>query len=185
MPTWRWGSTTTAKPADRSWWSASRCCGPAPCGPASDGQAPTPPQDQQRHPGQSRWPVAYLLDVILNRDLWMHRVDLSRATGRPLVSGGHDQQIVAQVVRDLALGWSAAPVALELTGPAGGFWRLGSGDPVAVVRADAVAYLRALSGRDDDVVLELISGTRPHSPPSAWPASPPDRLVHAFAGSRS
>ena len=80
-------------------------------------------------PGQSRWPVAYLLDVILNRDLWMHRVDLSRATGRPLVSGGHDQQIVAQVVRDLALGWSAAPMALELTGPAGGFWLLGSGDP--------------------------------------------------------
>jgi uncharacterized protein (TIGR03083 family) len=39
-------------------------------------------------PGQPRWPVAYLLDVILNRDLWMHRVDLSRATGRPLVSGG-------------------------------------------------------------------------------------------------
>lgn len=109
-------------------------------------------------PGQPRWPVAYLLDVILNRDLWMHRVDLSRATGRPWVSGGHDQQIVAQVVRDLALGWSAAPVALELTGPAGGFWLLGSGDPVAVVRADAVAYLRALSGRDDDVVLELISG---------------------------
>jgi uncharacterized protein (TIGR03083 family) len=109
-------------------------------------------------PGQPRWPVAYLLDVILNRDLWMHRVDLSRATGRPLVSGGHDQQIVAQVVRDLALGWSAAPMALELTGPAGGFWLLGSGDPVAVVRADAVAYLRTLSGRDDDVVLELISG---------------------------
>ena len=42
--------------------------------------------------------------------------------------------------------------------PAGGFWLLGSGDPVAVVRADAVAYLRALSGRDDDVVLELTSG---------------------------
>jgi uncharacterized protein (TIGR03083 family) len=109
-------------------------------------------------PGQPRWPVAYLLDAIYNRDLWMHRVDLSRATGRPMVIGGHDQQIVAQVVRDLARGWSAAPVALELTGPAGGFWLLGSGDPVAVVRADAVGYLRALSGRDDQVVLELVSG---------------------------
>jgi hypothetical protein len=84
-------------------------------------------------PGQPRWPVAYLLDVIFNRDLWMHRIDLAR-------------------------GWSAAPVALGLTGRAGGSWLLGTGDPVAVVRADAVAYLRALSGRDDDVVLELLTG---------------------------
>jgi hypothetical protein len=40
----------------------------------------------------------------------------------------------------------------------GGSWLLGSGEPVAVVRADTVAYMRALSGRDDDVALELISG---------------------------
>jgi len=109
-------------------------------------------------PGQPRWPVAYLLDAIYNRDLWMHRVDLARATGQPMVIGDHDQQIVAQVIGDLARGWAAAPVALELTGRAGSSWAVGSGDPVAVVRADAVAYLRALSGRDDDVVLDLRSG---------------------------
>jgi hypothetical protein len=99
-----------------------------------------------------------VLDVIFNRDLWMHRLDLARATGRPSVLGDHDHQIVAQVVRDLARGWSAVPVALELTGPAGGGWLLGSGDPVAVVRAEAVAYMRALAGRDDEVALELVSG---------------------------
>jgi uncharacterized protein (TIGR03083 family) len=109
-------------------------------------------------PGLPRWRIAYLLDVILNRDLWMHRVDLTRATGRPFVIGDHDQQIVAQVIRDLALAWSAAPVALELTGRAGGSWLIGAGDPGAVVRADAVAYMRALSGRDDDVALNLLSG---------------------------
>jgi uncharacterized protein (TIGR03083 family) len=109
-------------------------------------------------PGQPRWRLDYLLDIIYNRDLWMHRVDLARATGRPFVVGDHDREIVAQVVRDLAQGWSAVPVALELTGRAGGCWLLGSGDPVAVVRAEAVAYMRALSGRDDDVVLELVSG---------------------------
>jgi uncharacterized protein (TIGR03083 family) len=109
-------------------------------------------------PGQPRWRLDYLLDVIFNRDLWMHRVDLARATGRPLVLGDHDREIVAQVVRDLALAWSGVPVALELTGPAGGCWLLGSGDPVAVVRAEAVAYMRALSGRDDEVALELVSG---------------------------
>jgi hypothetical protein len=80
------------------------------------------------------------------------------ATGRPSVLGGHDQHIVAQVIHDLARGWSTASVALELTGRAGGSWLLGVGDPVAVVRADVVAYLRALSGRDDDVVLELLAG---------------------------
>ena len=109
-------------------------------------------------PGQPRWRLDYLLDVIYNRDLWLHRVDLARATGRPFVMGDHDREIVAQVVRDLARGWSAAPVALELAGPAGGCWLLGSGDPVAVVRAEAVAYMRALSGRDDEVALELVSG---------------------------
>ena len=111
-------------------------------------------------PGQPRWHLDYLLDVIYNRDLWMHRVDLARATGRPFVLGDHDRQIVAPVVGDLARGWSSVPVpvALELTGPAGGGWLLGSGDPVAVVRAEAVAYMRALAGRDDEVALERISG---------------------------
>jgi uncharacterized protein (TIGR03083 family) len=109
-------------------------------------------------PAMPRASIGYLFDVIYNRDLWMHRIDLARATGRPLVLGDHDRQIVAQVIRDLALAWSAVPVALELTGPAGGCWLLGSGDPVAVVRAEAVAYLRALSGRDDEAALELVSG---------------------------
>lgn len=109
-------------------------------------------------PGLPRWRLDYLLDVILTRDLWMHRLDLARATARPFALGDHDRLIVAQVVRDLARTWSAAPVALELTGPAGGGWLLGTGDPVAAVRADTVAYLRALSGRDDHVALELVSG---------------------------
>jgi uncharacterized protein (TIGR03083 family) len=109
-------------------------------------------------PGVSRFSLGHLVDVIYTRDLWMHRLDLARATGRPFIIGDHDQQIVEQVVRDLALEWSAVPVALELTGPAGGSWRIGSADPSAVVRADAVAYMRAVSGRDDDVVLDLRSG---------------------------
>jgi MDMPI C-terminal domain len=40
-------------------------------------------------------------------------------------------------------------VLLELTGPAGSRWTLGHGAPAATVRADAVDYLRALSGRND------------------------------------
>ena len=107
----------------------------------------------------------------------MHRVDLARATGRPFVLGDHDRQIVAPVVGDLARGWSSVPVpvALELTGPAGGGWLLGSGDPVAVVRAEAVAYMRALAGRDDEVALELVSGQASALTPSARPESSSDR----------
>ncbi|HEY7262423.1 MAG TPA: maleylpyruvate isomerase family mycothiol-dependent enzyme [Trebonia sp.] len=109
-------------------------------------------------PGTPRFSIGYLVDVIYNRDLWMHRLDLARATGQPFTIRRHDRLIVAQVVRDLAVGWSAAPVALELTGPAGGSWLIGSGEPVASVRADAVACMRSLAGRDSDAPVELVDG---------------------------
>lgn len=109
-------------------------------------------------PIMPRFSIGYLFDVIYNRDLWLHRVDLTRAVGQPFTHHDHERQIVAQVVRDLALGWSAAPVHLELTGAAGGSWLIGSGEPTAHVRADAVAYLRLLSGRDDHVEPDLVSG---------------------------
>ena len=98
--------------------------------------------------------LSYVLDVLGLRDPWMHRVDLARATGRPLTLGGHDRVVVAQVIADLGRAWQGPPVLLELTGPAGGRWALGDGSPVATVRADAVAYLRALSGRNDHPALE-------------------------------
>lgn len=70
----------------------------------------------------------------------------------------HRSDAGPELVERFAVLCAAAPVALELTGPAGGAWLIGSGDPAAVVRADAAAYLRALSGRDDNVELELVSG---------------------------
>jgi uncharacterized protein (TIGR03083 family) len=99
--------------------------------------------------------LGYVLDVLGLRDLWMHRIDLARATGRPLALGAHDREVVAQVVADLGRAWEGPAVLLELTGPAGGRWALGQGSPVATVRADAVHYLRALSGRNDHPALEV------------------------------
>ena len=93
--------------------------------------------------------VSYLLDVLGLRDLWMHRVDLARATGRPTPPGAHDHMIITQVVADLGRAWPGPPALLELTGPAGCRWALGHGTPVATVRADTVDYLRALSGRNN------------------------------------
>ncbi|MFI1092237.1 maleylpyruvate isomerase family mycothiol-dependent enzyme [Streptomyces sp. NPDC020917] len=123
-------------------------------------------------PGASRMSVGHLLDTVYNRDLWMHRIDLARATGQPAGVGEDERQIVEEAVRDLALSWSQAPLALELTGPAGGAWLIGAGEPTAVVRADAVAYMRALAGRDDEVPLELVSGAE-----SALPAAHRARIV--------
>ena len=98
--------------------------------------------------------LSYLLDVLGLRDPWMHRVDLARATGRPLALGAHDRVIVAQVIADLGRAWAGPPVLLELTGPAGGRWALGQGAPAATIHAEAVDYLRALSGRNDHPRLE-------------------------------
>jgi uncharacterized protein (TIGR03083 family) len=109
-------------------------------------------------PGMPRFSLGCLFDIIYNRDLWMHRLDLARATGQPFVIGDHDRHIVEQVVRDLALAWPAAPVALELTGPAGGSWLIGPGEPAAVIRAEATAWMRTLAGRDDNPPLELLDG---------------------------
>jgi hypothetical protein len=96
-----------------------------------------------------RFSIGYLLDIIYNRDLWMHRMDLARATGQPFQAGGRDRHIIEHAVRDLAQTWPAAPVTLELTGPAGGTWLIGSGEPAVLHRASSRFGLNgvlALSG---------------------------------------
>jgi hypothetical protein len=81
--------------------------------------------------------------VIMTRDPWMHRVDISHATGAPLVlTADHDGVLVDDVVQE----WAARhgrPFTLRLTGPAGGTW--GEGGPE--LEFDAVEFCRALSGR--------------------------------------
>lgn len=93
--------------------------------------------------------LSYLMDVLALRDPWMHRVDIARAAGRQLLLGAHDRVIVGQVITDLDRAWHGPPAVLELTGPAGGRWTLGPGTPAATIQADAVDYMRALSGRTD------------------------------------
>lgn len=79
-------------------------------------------------PGIPRITIGHLYDDILPRDLWMHRVDIARATGRPVPYDPCDAQIVAGVIDELADAWAGPPVRLELTGPAGGTWSLGRAD---------------------------------------------------------
>lgn len=91
------------------------------------------------------WRMAYLLDVILTRDPWMHRVDIARATGRELtLTPDHDGRIVADVVAEWTRRHGRA-CTLTLTGPAGGTYTTGgTGEQLEL---DAVEFCRTLAGR--------------------------------------
>ena len=91
------------------------------------------------------WRLGYLMDVIYNRDAWMHRVDVSRAIGREMVlSPDHDGRLVADVVAEWARR-HGQPFTLTLTGPAGGAYVSGQGGEN--IELDAVEFCRILSGR--------------------------------------
>ncbi len=98
-------------------------------------------------PVVEKWPLGYLIDVIYLRDVWMHRVDTARATGRDLVlTPEHDGRIIADVVAEWARR-HGQPFTLELTGPAGGTFTAGTGgEPTAI---DAVEFCSLLGGRGE------------------------------------
>jgi uncharacterized protein (TIGR03083 family) len=96
-------------------------------------------------PGEDAWTFGYLFDVVLTRDLWIHRVDISRAAEREMaLSADHDGRIVADLVADWARR-HRQPFTLTLTGPAGDRFSAGSGG--AELELDAVEFCRILSGR--------------------------------------
>jgi uncharacterized protein (TIGR03083 family) len=91
------------------------------------------------------WSIGYVTDVIATRDLWMHRLDLARATGRdPVLTADHDGVIVADIVAEWARR-HGQPYRLQLTGPAGGRWSSGTGSEEIVM--DAADFCRVVSGR--------------------------------------
>jgi uncharacterized protein (TIGR03083 family) len=94
---------------------------------------------------KERWPYGFLVDTIFTRDTWMHRIDISRATGREMVlSQQHDGRIVANVVAEWAHR-HGKPFALTLAGPAGGRWHSASGgEPIEL---DAVGFCWTVAGR--------------------------------------
>jgi uncharacterized protein (TIGR03083 family) len=90
-------------------------------------------------------PVGYLMDRILTRDEWLHRIDICRATGRePLLTADHDGRLVDDVVAEWA-DTHGQPFELVLTGPAGGRWQRGAGGEHLEV--DAAEFCRIVSGR--------------------------------------
>lgn len=103
------------------------------------------PMKQEVAGKQETWRMAYLLDIILTRDPWMHRVDIARATGREIqLTPAHDGRIIADVVAEWARR-HRTPFTLTLTGPAGGEYV--AGDNGEHITIDAVEFCRTLSGR--------------------------------------
>ncbi|HEX3900036.1 MAG TPA: maleylpyruvate isomerase family mycothiol-dependent enzyme [Mycobacteriales bacterium] len=91
--------------------------------------------------------LGYLIDQIYNRDMFMHRVDICRATGRePALDADHEGRLIAEIVGDWAAN-HGRHFDLVLDGPAGGAFRHGEGGEQ--LRLDAVAFARIVSGRRD------------------------------------
>lgn len=107
--------------------------------------------------------LAYLVDVILARDTWLHRYDVARATGGSVDPDPTSAEVVAQVVRDLALAWRGPDVVLALAGPEGGTWQIGSNGDAPLATLPAVEFLRHLSGRivRQDLLAGVPEGVRP------------------------
>jgi uncharacterized protein (TIGR03083 family) len=96
-------------------------------------------------PFEEPWTLGYLLEIILTRDTWMHRVDACRAAGHPLaLTADHDGRIVGDVVDEWARR-HGQPFTLVLEGPAGGTFSQGTDGEQ--LHLDAVEFCRILSGR--------------------------------------
>lgn len=96
-----------------------------------------------------------LLHRIFPRDMWIHRLDIADATGKPFVqTPGHDDVMVALTVADAArFVEKKAPglsFTLTLSGPAGGSWAFGQNEvPEWELRMDVTDFMRRSSGRID------------------------------------
>lgn len=89
--------------------------------------------------------LGHLFRVILTRDVFLHRLDIARATGRELEVDSTEGRLIADVVAEWA-GRHRQPVDLTLTGPAGGNYVTGAGPTIEL---DALEFCWVLSGRGE------------------------------------
>lgn len=100
-----------------------------------------------------RVPVHVFVDVILPRDMWMHRMEIALATGRDIVrTAEHEGRLTALVMRDLARrlipGLGDASIIYHLAGPDGGTFQYGSVSmPGTTLTMDTVDFHLLASGR--------------------------------------
>lgn len=88
--------------------------------------------------------LGHLFDVVLTRDIWMHRIDIARATGSELTLGPTDRRVVEDIVAEW-LGMQPNALELTLTGPIGARYRSGTdGDSITM---DAIEFTWIMAGR--------------------------------------
>lgn len=103
------------------------------------------------------WTLGYLIDVILTRDPWMHRLDICAAIGIDAdLSGDHDGVIVANVVEEWA-DRHGKDFTLNLTGPAGDRFTVGTHGPQ--LELDAIDFCRTVSNRPTSTNLTDLMST--------------------------
>lgn len=100
---------------------------------------------------KERWSLGYLIDTIYTRDAWMHRIDISRATGRKMVlTAEHDGRIVADIVAEWGRRHGQA-FTLVLTGPAGATFT--NGEDGERLELDTIEFARTVALREKGVGL--------------------------------
>lgn len=112
-------------------WSISSSGGTCPAAIANRRQLPETIRALQLLIGSGiKGPLQFFVDIILPRDMWMHRMEIALATALAIVrAGDHEGRPTALVLRDLShrltpvLGKSS--VTYRLTGPDGGAFRFG------------------------------------------------------------
>jgi uncharacterized protein (TIGR03083 family) len=106
---------------------------------------------------QEPWTFGYLIDVILTRDPWMHRLDIAHATGTPLhLTADHDGVIVADIVAEWA-DRHGKDFELTLTGAVGGTCKVGANGPSWTL--DAIDFCRATARRPASITLDELMNT--------------------------
>jgi uncharacterized protein (TIGR03083 family) len=104
------------------------------------------------HPVAGKLSIRHLMWVIHSRDTWMHRLDICRATGHDFEqTSEHDGRIAELVMLDvanvLARKFEGPALMFELTGTAGGSWKIGNGELAATIRMDVLDFNIFASGR--------------------------------------
>lgn len=100
-------------------------------------------------PMPGKMSIAYLADVVYPRDQWMHRMDICRATGKPLtITPGHDERLLDLVMLDIAgkLGGQYA-IVVNITGALHTTYRFGEDEAQAALDIDYHEFNRRSSGR--------------------------------------
>lgn len=101
--------------------------------------------------------LGYLMNVIFLRDVVVHGLDVSAATGRPFTFGAPETRVATDMLKDWARR-SGADATVELKGLGPGVFVARTGTRARIV-AGADAFVLRLAGRDPGVAEEIDGDT--------------------------